>query len=154
MTCEHHEEQISALVDHELGDEESRGLFVHLSTCEMCRRSLQTVLDLRSDLHAQGSLTAPTEMDEKVISRITSAQRAQVDRKAIPRLAWHGRVSAPLPVAAGIALMLMIGSFLLSSVWPISTRPSAKENPEVLYMTIIPTVEVRAYELETTTISQ
>jgi anti-sigma factor RsiW len=154
MTCETYEEQTSALIDHELNDAETEMLFVHLSTCRTCRHSLQSVLDLRSGLTEQVPPMAPKELDEKVMKRTARAQRAKVDRPAIRGLAWQGRISAPMPVAAGIVLLLMIGSFLLSTVWSGSMQRSAKEDPQLVYLTVVPTVEVRAYNLEPTTITQ
>lgn len=154
MTCEMYEEQISALIDHELKDEETEVLFAHLSTCRSCRRSLQSVLDLRSNLGEQAPPMAPKELDEKVLTRMVAAQRAKTDRKAIPGFLWQGRISAPLPIAAGVVLLLMIGSFLLSNLWSGSTQQSAKVDPQVVYLTVLPTMEVRGYNLEPVTITQ
>jgi anti-sigma factor RsiW len=154
MTCEMYEEQISALIDHELKDEETGVLFLHLSSCSGCRHSLQSVLDLRSGLVEQVPPMAPNELDEKVLTRMVAFQRAKADRKAIRGFAWQGRISAPMPVAAVVALLLMIGSFLLSNVWFGSAGQSAKENASVMYLSVVPTVEVRAYNLEPMTITQ
>jgi anti-sigma factor RsiW len=154
MTCEVYEEQLSAMIDHELKDEAMETLFLHLSTCRACRHALQANLDLRSDLADHVPPMAPAELDEKVLTRVAVAQRAKVDRKAIASSVWQRRVSAPLPIAAGFVLLLMIGSLLLSSMWSTSGPRSAKEDPQLVYLTLMPTVEVRAYNLEPTTITQ
>ena len=154
MTCEVYEEQISALIDHELMDEEMGVLFAHLSTCRTCRHSLQSVLDLRSDLAQQSPPMVPKELDEKLLTRLVVVQRAKADRKAFPSFAWQGRISAPMPAVAGIVLLLMIGSFLLSSAWSGSQRQSAKEDFGIMFLTVVPTVEVRAYNLEPMTVTQ
>jgi len=154
MTCESYEEQISALIDHELKDNEQEMLFAHLGACGACRRSLQMVLRLRSNLAQEVPPLAPKELDEKVLKRMATAQRARADRRPVPGFTWQGRISAPLPVAAGVALLLMIGSFLLSNVWSGTTQQSAKVDPQVVYLTVVPTVEVRGYNLEPVTVTQ
>jgi anti-sigma factor RsiW len=154
MTCDKFEEQVSAVVDNELRDEEMEVLFTHLGTCRTCRQSLRSVLDLRAGLQLQTPPTAPAEMDERILKRMLAVRRSGADRLAIPGYAWHRRISAPMPVAAGIALLLVIGSFLLSTIWFSAPQQSAKESAQAMFLNIVPTVEVRAYELEPMTVTQ
>lgn len=136
MTCETYEEQISALIDHELKDEETGMLFAHLSTCPRCRRSLQSVLDLRSDLGEQVPPMAPKELDERILKRTRLAHRTSKDRRAVPSHLWTGRVSMPVPVAAAIMVVLIAGSVALSTLW---------SKTQTVYITAFPAVEVRGY---------
>ena len=136
MTCEMHEKQISALIDHELGDEEMGPLFAHLSTCPTCRGSLQSVLDLRSDLGEQPPLIAPKELDEKVLHSEMRPKLFASDRKPISLLVWKRRISMPVPIAAAIMIVLIAGSVALSSLWSTT---------QTFYVTAFPAVEVRGY---------
>jgi anti-sigma factor RsiW len=134
MTCETYEVQISAMIDHELKDEETGFLFAHLSTCRNCRQSLQSVLDLRSDLGEEVSPMAPKELDEKVLTALPSAKHQAADRKPIHGHIWKRSISVPMPVAATIAAILVAGTIVLSSLWM---------NPQTIYVTTLPAVEVR-----------
>ena len=136
MTCETYEEQISALIDHELKDEETGMLFAHLSVCPRCRHSLQSVLDLRSDFGEQVPPMAPKELDERILKRTRLAHRTLRDSRAIPFRLLTGRISMPVPVAALITIALIIGSVVLSSLM---------SKTQTVYITAFPTVEVLGY---------
>jgi anti-sigma factor RsiW len=136
MTCDMYEEQVSALIDNELNEEEAESLFRHLSTCLSCRRSLRTVLDLRSDLKEQEPPLAPAELDEKVLQRAASEKRYVGDRKPMAMRVWKRRISIPMPVAAAITIVLIAGSVALSSLWT---------KTQTVYVTTLPVVEVTAY---------
>jgi anti-sigma factor RsiW len=136
MTCELYEEWISALIDRELKDEETGELFAHLSTCLKCRRSLECVLDLRSDLADEVPLLAPKELDEKVLRGETRPKLYAGDRKPMALLLWKRRISIPLPIAASIMIVLIAGSVALSSLW---------SKTQTVYITTLPVVEVRGY---------
>ena len=136
MTCETYEEQISALIDHELKDGEAGRLFAHLSACPRCRHSLQSVLDLRSDFAEQTPPMAPKELDERILKRTRLAHRTSKDRRAMPFRLLTGRISMPVPVAAVLMIILIAGSVALSSVW---------SKTQTVYVTTLPAVEVRGY---------
>ena len=142
MTCEQYEEQVSALIDHELKDEETQVLFVHLSTCQACRHSLQSVLDLRSDLSEEISPMAPKELDERILKQARLAHRVSADRKAIPFRLWTGRISMPVPVAAIILVCLIAGSLMISSMTKQAPLPP-EGRVEAVYITTLPAVEVQ-----------
>jgi len=136
MKCEMYEEQISALIDHELMDEEMGVLFAHLSTCRTCRHSLQSVLDLRSDLTREIPPMAPKELDEKVLQSDTRSMLYAGDRKPLRLAVWKRRVSLPVPVAAAIMAILIASSVALSSLW---------SKTQTVYITAFPVVEVHGY---------
>jgi len=136
MTCDTYEEQISALIDHELKDEETGMLFAHLSTCRTCRNSLQSVLDLRSDLGEQVPPMAPKELDEKVLHSETRPKLYDGDRKPMTLLVWKRRISMPVPIAAAITIVLIAGGVALSSLM---------SKTQTVYITAFPAVEVRGY---------
>jgi anti-sigma factor RsiW len=136
MTCGQYEEQVSALIDHELKDEEAQELFVHLSTCRMCRRSLQSVLDLRSGLGEEVSPMAPKELHEKVLNVMPISKRFEADRKPARGHVWTRRISIPLPIAATITIILIAGSIAVTSL---------VRNTQTVYITAFPVVEVQGY---------
>jgi anti-sigma factor RsiW len=131
-----YEEQVSALIDNELNEEEAELLFRHLSACPSCRRSLRTVLDLRSDLKEQEPPLAPAELDEKVLRRAVVEKRYVGDRKPMAIRMWKRRISIPMPVAAAITIILIVGSVVLSSLWT---------KTQTIYVTTLPVVEVKGY---------
>jgi len=139
MTCDAYQEQVSAMIDNELGDEESCVLFAHLSSCPACRGSLRTSLALRSDFNAQAPLMAPAELDDKVLNRVRSANKFLGDRKPVPMRLWKGRVSVPLPVLTMLTLLLILSSITLYSV---GTKPP---QVQTVYVTTLPVVEVQGY---------
>lgn len=136
MTCDMYEEQVSALIDNELNEEGAELLFRHLSVCPSCRRSLRTVLDLRSDLKEQEPPVAPAELDERVLRRAAGEKRYAGDRKPMALMVWKRRISMPLPLAAAITIILIAGSVALSSLWT---------KTQTVYVTTLPVVEVTGY---------
>ena len=136
MTCDVYEEHVSALVDNELKEEEMVLLFGHLESCPSCRHSLQTVLNLRSDLGEDVPPLAPKELDEKVLLSVTRTKLYDGDRKPMRLLLWKRRISMPLPIAASIMIVLIAGSVALSSLW---------SKTQTVYVTTLPVVEVHGY---------
>jgi anti-sigma factor RsiW len=141
MTCEAYEEQISAMIDHELDDEQAGTLFTHLGTCAVCRRSLQSVLDLRSGLLEEIPPSAPKELDEKILKQWRLRRRTAADRAPARLHLWTGRISLPVPVAAVILLFLIAGSLMVSSIRSQQQLPM-EGRVEAVYITTFPAVEV------------
>ena len=148
MSCEEFEEQVSAYVDHELRDDEAEILFRHLGGCASCRTAMTAALDLRSGLRDQAPVLAPGEMDEKVLSMVRRRQFWMANSQAAPATVWQRRISLRLPVAAAAMLILLFGSFFASALW-LGPNESA-DNPKIqtVFLTAVPTVEVRAYTME------
>lgn len=142
-TCEGYQEQISQLIDHELGESDSPTLFAHLGACGKCRRFLTTTLQLRSGLQEQAPILASTYLDEKVLGRLAAKRRLAADRTALPARVWTRRISLPFPVAAVVILLLMLGSVALSSLWFRDSE--AGFQTQTIYVTTLPAVEVQGY---------
>jgi len=98
-----HCERISAFIDGQLADGEEAAVFSHLSRCADCRHFLGSAIELRRRLVAARPVRSP------------SNRRSRPDgRKVDPLvLAWQKRV--PLPVAASIAVLIMLGSLAVSA---------------------------------------
>ena len=138
MNCDKYEEQLSALMDNELKDEEAKSLFGHLNSCEACREAFRSAQELRSNLREVVPPMAPAELDEKVMSLIPHTRTYAGDRKAIRIVAWRRRISLPLPVAAVLAILLMVGSAALS----LKVFESQRTQTQTIYITTLPAVDV------------
>ena len=138
MNCDTYEEQLSAWMDNEINDEETKSLFGHLHGCQACREAFRSAQRLRLNLREEQPPMAPAELDEKVMSLIPRPRIYAGDRKAIRIVAWRRRVSLPLPVAAVVALLLMIGSAAIS----LKLFESQKTQTQTIYITTLPAVDV------------
>jgi anti-sigma factor RsiW len=127
---------MSALMDNELSDQEAKSLFGHLNSCEECREAFRSAQELRSNLKEQLPPIAPAELDEKVMSLIPHPRTYVGDRKAVRIVVWRRRISLPLPVAAVLALLLIIGSAA------ISFKVIDSQKNQTIYITTLPAVDV------------
>ncbi|MBM4160654.1 MAG: hypothetical protein FJ217_06105 [Ignavibacteria bacterium] len=141
MACENYQEQVSRLIDNELGEHESPTLFGHLGTCAECRRFLHAMLKLRSGLQGQSPILAPADLDEKVLGAAPTRRRFAPDRSAVRSFLWKRRISLPVPVAAVVVVLLMLCSILISSSWLGGAGPDSES--QTVYVTVLPAVEVR-----------
>jgi anti-sigma factor RsiW len=148
MSCEQFEEQVSAYIDHELSDDETEMLFKHLAGCASCRRAMTAVLDLRSGLRDRAPLLAPKELDDRVLRMARSAQLRMPDRVAIPAKMWQRRISMRISVAAAVMLTLLFVSFFASALWLGLSGSTDNLKVQTVFLTAVPTVEVRAYTME------
>ena len=148
MSCEQFEEWVSAYIDHELRDEEAEMLFRHLGGCASCRKAMTVALDLRSGLRDHAPLLAPDELDEKVLTMARSRQSWMPDRVAVPVTMWQRRISMRVPVVAAAMFILLFGSFFASSLWLGPTESGDNAKVQTVFLTAVPTVEVRAYTME------
>lgn len=118
-TCDEYQEMISAYIDNELADADTSKLFFHLGECAECREMMKSMLQLRSALHE-------TELIERKKSEYVSI--------------WKKKFAVSYPVAAVIALMMLISSLLY--VQKLSQPPTIveKTQTEYVYMTSFPPV--------------
>jgi anti-sigma factor RsiW len=142
MNCVEYEEQVSALIDNELADQESELLFTHLSKCATCRATLRSELELRVSLKEDVPPLAPKELDEKILSLAPKVKPQPSARTVMRKAAWQYHVSMPWPLAAAIAGLFLIGGLAVTSVWsPFNKQPQVR----TVYITALPTVEVNGY---------
>ena len=142
MNCVEYEEQVSALIDNELVDQESEVLFTHLSTCETCRATLRSELELRASLKEDVPPLAPKELDVKILNTVSKVDRQLGAQTVMRKAVWQRRVSMPWPLAAAIAGLFLIGGLAATSVWsPFNKQPQVR----TVYITALPTVEVNGY---------
>ncbi|MBF8294533.1 MAG: zf-HC2 protein [Bacteroidetes bacterium] len=144
MKCDEYQEQLSALIDNELADQESELLFTHLSECAACRATLRSELELRANLKEDVPPLAPRELDEKVLSTMSKAEGQLDARRVMRRGVWQRNVSMRWPLAAAIAGLFLIGGLAVTSVWSPCNKP-AEPQVRIVYITALPIVEVHGY---------
>lgn len=145
MKCDEYQEQVSALIDNELADKESELLFTHLSECAACRATLRSELELRATLREDVPPLAPRELDERVLSNVSRAERKPKAPRMMRRAVWQRTVSMPWPIAAAIAALFLIGGLAVTSIWSPFDKLPAEPQVRVVYVTTLPTVEVHGY---------
>ncbi len=119
MTCGEYQEQVSQYIDGELGEQDSAGLFSHLSKCKECRMSLKGFLELRSSIQ-----------DE--ILKGASAEGRQLWKKRRVRMSMATAL-------ATVAAIIMITIVFFETV----VRPERNEATQVVYMMSLPIIEVQ-----------
>jgi anti-sigma factor RsiW len=121
--CDEVQELISAYIDGETNGVETSAMFFHLGECPECRAFMRSVLQLQSALRENGLLVR-SEM-----------------KPATARL-WKRTFAVSYPVAAAIAVFMLLSSFLVSSrmLQPPVTVKSTQT--EYVYLTSFPPVVV------------
>lgn len=120
MTHDEYQEQISQLIDGELGGEQQPALFTHLSACNECRLFLNSTITLRSKI-AISPMPVPQSLDQKMLSSFSTPLVYQFNaRPAAFRLA----------LAASIAFILLMGSILIGpQILRTEQTPQSNELP-------------------------
>lgn len=111
MKCEHYQMQIGQVLDHELSEKESPDLFAHLSICLACRDFFRVSLQVGAELMNAETISAPDVLDDRMrAAGLIPKEQPTLRRTSI----WDLRIVFPLPAAASIALLLIIGSLFLA----------------------------------------
>jgi hypothetical protein len=118
-TCQ---EQISLYVDHALVDKESAELFAHLSLCDDCRAFMKLTLRIHAHLKDEDLVEVPLSLDRRVL-RDVSTKSVEASRKAWYAPLWFTRISIPLPAAASILFLIIVGSLLFSPILAQAPQP-------------------------------
>ncbi|MEK6756840.1 MAG: zf-HC2 domain-containing protein [Bacteroidota bacterium] len=103
MNHEHYQQLASQFIDHELDAPSERELFLHLSSCAECRDFLRASWELQTEI-----LGGKPKRDVEVERRVSREPKGRV----YPL--WVTRISIPLPAAASIVFLLIVGSLLFS----------------------------------------
>jgi hypothetical protein len=131
---EHPEELLPWYVNDTLTDEERSGLEEHLKRCEQCRREVEYLKALRSQVKATSDLAPYGELGlKRLLSDIK--KEAQTPR----RFAFQ-RWQPALAIAA--SLIIMVQSFFLYNYWQqseaITTLSGPVQGGEVLQVSFAP----------------
>ena len=131
MTCEQYQMQICQLLENELRGEESSALFTHLSACSECRDFFRVSLQVRAELMSAEPITAPDELDDRMrAAGLIPTERPSSRKTSI----WDLRIAFPLPAAASIALLLIIGSLFVAPALFHDPQPRHEFPPDVLQL--------------------
>jgi anti-sigma factor RsiW len=105
--CEDIRELLSARIDGELSEAESRKLDEHLGSCPACREELVELERVWRALEVLGDVKVPPGLEERTLARVLSAER----RPGAP--SRRSRWAYPLATAAAIFAILAVGSLLV-----------------------------------------
>lgn len=131
MTCEQYQMQIGQLLENELRGEESSPLFAHLGVCSVCRDFFQASLQVGAELKNAEPITAPDELDD----RMRAAGLIPKGQPTSRRISiWDLRIAFPLPAAASIALLLILGSLFLAPALLHETEPQQSLPPDIIHL--------------------
>ena len=128
MDCTGYQRMVSRLQDGELPSDESAGVFLHLSTCGVCREfylALQTLDGAMNRI----ALEIPSGSE---------ARQVVIPVPLRPRNWWNQRVALRLPVLALLLCAIAVSLFVLLP------GSSLFHEPESIYVTKLPTVVVDA----------
>ena len=109
-----HEAWLNQYLDGDLPFEQQPALFVHLSTCSACRRTMESVMAFRR-LSRQEFLALPPSADDEFFDRLASlkSRQAQFNRKADRDPLWVVRQNVSLRAAVLTAVLLFTVGVLL-----------------------------------------
>jgi predicted anti-sigma-YlaC factor YlaD len=116
MTHEEYQELVSQYIDEELEEGIETVLFQHLGECSQCRDFLRSSLALRTQI------LRTKEAAPKTLRPDFAPERAKegVERDLLV-LAWQRKV--PLPVAASLAIFLLVSGLFFSSLMTQDRQP-------------------------------
>lgn len=106
------EEALNLYMDGELSFAGQPVLFIHLATCDQCRRTLSAMMEFRR-MSRQEMFPVPPAVDEAFFHRLEeiSGRSRRVDRYMDRRPLWQSRASVSLRVAT-IAAVVVFGAGL------------------------------------------
>lgn len=131
MTCEQYQMQIGQLLENELRGEESSTMFAHLGACSACRDFFHASLQVRAELMNAEPITAPDELDDRMRAAGLIPTEQTTPRKTS---IWDLRIAFPLPAAASIALLLILGSLFLAPALLHETEPQQSLPPDIIHL--------------------
>ncbi len=118
MNCARVREELKAYIDGELRPWTRWLVSRHIATCDDCRREMQEMAELTSDVRTAAEVAAPQGLREKVLGSLTfqPARRVPTGRPFLTSLE---------KAVAGVAVVLVLGAVIL----PIFSR--ARESARV-----------------------
>ncbi len=131
MDHEHFQELINLYLDTGLQDTASTEMFAHLGTCEECRKYMHSMMRVRSFYQQEETASASDSLDRRVFASVRSLKDSEA-KKYHPISFWSTRILMPLPAAASIAVLIIIGSLLCS---PLLFQQPMQEKETAIEMT-------------------
>ena len=142
MTHTDHQQRISFYIDNALDDKEASKLFAHLAECSECRTYLKISMRVRTQIANEELADVPQTLDRRVLASV-ARENASLEGRTWYSPIWFTRISIPLPAAASIVFLLIVGSLLF---YPLLT-PEQQQRVEVPaeLMSKVPSALQRAF---------
>jgi anti-sigma factor RsiW len=126
MTHAEHQQRISLYIDNELNDRDSSELFAHLAECGECRTHMKISMRVRSQIANEELAVVPQALDRRILASVVR-ENVALKRRTWYSPVWFTRVSIPLPAAASIVFLIIVGSLLF---YPLLT-PEQQRRVEI-----------------------
>jgi len=133
-------EFINLHIDNQLGDRGSSELFAHLGTCEACREFMRTTMQVRSHIASRELAEVPLTLDRRILASVRREAGTVRGKKRWFEPVWFTRISIPLPAAASIIFLVIVGSLLFSPLLLHEEKPRQEVKVEEM-MPIPPELE-------------
>ena len=104
MKCNKVKKMLSSLLDNELPEEVRVDVEHHLARCEMCRRELEELKEIKMLLTSLPTPVLPGYLTSRIVARL---QVTEIRHQVVSPLLW--RVAAGLLITVGLWLGVMIG---------------------------------------------
>ena len=140
MKCDEYQEQVSALIDAELGDRSSPLLFEHLAGCVDCRSFLDSALQLRHLMYLGASpelAAAPKDV------RLNAGLQMSADRPAVRYL--KRKISMSVATAAALIVLFAGSSAFFAAHYYSKPKIVERQIQSTVYMVQLPQVEIKDY---------
>jgi hypothetical protein len=135
MNHERFQELVNLYIDEGLNDAQSMELFAHLSTCDNCRNIMRSSLRVRTFFQKEEMEEVPASLNARVYKSARMKTATPVRRNLFAPL-WDTRILIPLPAAASIAILILIGSLLFSPL--LFERPKQLRGNEIEMISNMP----------------
>jgi anti-sigma factor RsiW len=115
MNHQNYQEHISLYVDNALNDKDTARLFAHLSRCADCRAFMKLTVGIHAHIAEEELAEVPLSLDRRVLASVAAASD-RLERRPWYEPVWFTRISIPLPAAASILFLIIVGSLLFSPI--------------------------------------
>jgi hypothetical protein len=144
--CNQYQTDLSAWLDGELDDGATRALFLHLSGCDICLSFCRSSISVEREFLKVGRVGGSDVLDARVASigrtSIRSNDRSPDSGKDHGRMMSQDRMQFPYAIAAIIALFALTVGFILGTFGPLSGSAANGRDPQVIYVSMLPTLTI------------
>jgi len=125
--CERYEQQISALLDGELPEEEQTALRAHLQTCASCAATYRMFSNLSA---AMQDLTAepPADLTDRILAQIEKEKIVPIEAAGPKKRGWKTFAATAACLAVIVGVAVFAGPNRLGSNVPARITPPHQEN--------------------------
>jgi anti-sigma factor RsiW len=148
MNCEWFEEHISALVDHEIDDQQASAVFAHLGTCPSCRTFLAALQKIRLAMPATIEVV-PASLDARIHAIPGEQQTKAESASIVQRITawWKHRLAIPAPAFALLILMLLMSAAMIVGLLRSSPTHADMQSSSVVYIMSLSPIEIQAQRI-------